>query len=62
MSKMLLTLISVLSVISLFGQTEFKTHKNGLIYSESTMSKLAHIADSLNLKYKACDLNQVFYS
>lgn len=41
---------------------EFATYKNGFIYGEETMSKLAKIVDSLNLKYKTCDLNQVFYS
>ncbi len=41
---------------------EFKKHSNGLIYSENTMSKLAHIVDSLNLKYKSCDFNKTFYS
>lgn len=44
------------------GQTEFETYKNGLIYSETTMNKLENIVDSLNLKYKVCDLNKVFYS
>lgn len=45
-----------------YGQTEFVTHKNGLIYSEKTMGKLAHIVDSLNLKYKVCDFNKSFNS
>ena len=46
----------------LYGQTEFKTYQNGLIYSEKTMDKLEHIVDSLNLKYKVCDFNKVFSS
>lgn len=41
---------------------EFATYKNGFIYGEETMNKLGKIVDSLNLKYKTCDLNQVFYS
>jgi len=41
---------------------EFKVYPNGLIYSERTMSKLSHIVDSLNLKYKTCNFNTVFYS
>lgn len=41
---------------------EFEVHSNGLIYSESTMGKLSQIVDSLNLKYKTCDFNKVFYS
>jgi hypothetical protein len=41
---------------------EFKVYPNGYIYSEKTMTKLATIADSLNLKFKQCDLNPSFYS
>lgn len=45
-----------------FTQSEFKTYNNGLIYSDKTMGKLKVIVDSLNLKYKSCDLNRTFYS
>lgn len=38
------------------GSSEFELHKNGFIYSDTTMAQLAHIVDSLNLKYKRCDL------
>ena len=67
MNKVTLTLISILMTVQLFGQTgfgktEFETHQNGLIYSEITMNKLGRIVDSLNLKYKVCDLNKKFYS
>src|SRR5690606_38873326 len=41
---------------------EFKTYPNGLIYSEQTMTKLRLIVDSLNLKFKTCDFDKVFYS
>ena len=41
---------------------EFKVYPNGLIYSEYTMNKLNHIVDSLNLKFKSCDVNKRFYS
>lgn len=41
---------------------EFKVYPNGLIYSEQTMGKLSHIVDSLNLKYKNCHFNTIFYS
>ena len=44
------------------AQPEFETYTNGLIYSESTMQKLERIVDSLNLKYKTCELNKVFYT
>lgn len=30
-------------------KTEFEIYPNGLIYSEQTMNKLRHVADSLNL-------------
>lgn len=62
MKKILVIIGSVCMCISFYGQTEFETHKNGLIYSETTMNKLEHIVDSLNLKYKVCDLNKEFYS
>ncbi|SHG67586.1 hypothetical protein SAMN04488109_1355 [Chryseolinea serpens] len=46
-----------------YGQmTEFKTYANGLIYSESTMQRLGTIVDSLNLKFKSCDLSRPYYS
>jgi len=45
------------------GQTgEFDIHKNGLIYSESAVGKLKHIVDSLNLKFKVCNSNKVYYT
>ncbi len=44
------------------AQPEFKTYPNGLIYSEATMGKLHRIVDSLNLKYKSCELNRTYYS
>lgn len=41
---------------------EFPIYNNGLIYSEATMGKLKFIVDSLNLKFKRCDLSRKFYS
>lgn len=41
---------------------EFEMHPNGLIYSDRTMEKLGSIVDSLNLKYKTCDFDKVFYA
>lgn len=62
--KQLLTFVTILILsFNVFGQeNEFKVYKNGLIYSEEAMSKLGYIADSLNLKFKTCDLNQKFYA
>lgn len=62
MEKLFLFLLSLFMFGQVFSQTEFETYKNGLIYTESTMSKLGKIVDSLNLKYKTCDLNKTFYS
>lgn len=42
--------------------TEFKTYGKGLIYSDATMNTLKHLVDSLNLKFKKCDINKVFYA
>ncbi|GGD30642.1 hypothetical protein [Flavobacterium orientale] len=56
-------LIGLFYTITAFCQDgEFKVHPNGLIYSEQTMGKLSHIVDSLNLKYKTCNFNTVFYA
>lgn len=44
----------VLVIATTCAGQEFKIHSNGLIYDELTMNRLAHIADSLNLKYKTC--------
>jgi hypothetical protein len=41
---------------------EFEVYSNGLIYSEQSVSKLKHIVDSLNLKFKICEFNKVFKS
>lgn len=42
--------------------SEFKLQDNGLIYSDIAMGKLKHIVDSLNLKFKVCDVNKKYYS
>ncbi len=62
--KQLLTFFVILVInFNAFGQeSEFKVYKNGLIYSEDAMSKLGQVVDSLNLKFKTCDLNKKFYT
>lgn len=62
--KNITTLIAgLIFTISAYCQDgEFKVYPNGLIYSAQTMGKLSHIVDSLNLKYKTCNFNTVFYS
>lgn len=57
----LTTLLCVFSKTTL-GQEEFKTSSKGLIYSDSTMSRLKHIVDTLNLKFKVCNLTKTYLS
>jgi len=46
-----------------FSQSgEFTLYPNGLIYSEQSVTKLKHIVDSLNLKFKVCEFNKIFKS
>lgn len=46
-----------------YGQyNEFKTYPNGLIYDEQTMNRLGVIVDSLNIRFRSCDLTQPYYS
>jgi len=46
-----------------FGQyEEFRIYPNGLIYRDQTMDQLRLIVDSLNLQFRTCDLDRVYYS
>ena len=56
-----LTYLLVCAMGALSQSPEFRTHSNGLIYSERAMTKLSHVVDSLNLKYKTCNVNATFY-
>ena len=58
----ILAMLSLLCKPSFAQEGEFDVYPNGLIYSENTMGKLSYIVDSLNLKYKTCDLGQVYFS
>lgn len=62
MNRITLIVLVTLFSLEVFAQKEFETYKNGLIYSEKTMSKLEQIVDSLNLKFKVCEFNKVFES
>lgn len=64
MAKPILIILLSLVFTTSFAQnkSEFETYKNGLIYSETTMKTLQHLVDSLNLKFKRCELNKVFYT
>ena len=61
--KFIFLLFTLLFSIEVFSQNEeFDVHPNGLIYSEHTMLQLGKIVDSLNLKYKKCEINKTYYS
>lgn len=63
MKNLFLVFVFFVLTSTMFAQkNEFPRHENGLIYSDSTMSYLAHLIDSLNLKYKNCDLNKKYFS
>lgn len=57
-----LSVILILGMKTFAQDNEFQVYKNGLIYSDKAMNKLSHIVDSLNLKFKTCDLSKKFYS
>lgn len=42
--------------------TEFNRNANGFIYSETAMNQLHQIVDSLNLRFKSCDLHPKVYA
>ncbi len=44
------------------AQSEFEVYDNGLIYSEATMARLRHIADSLDLRFRTCQFDKMYYS
>lgn len=39
---------------------EFNKNKNGLIYSETDINALRFVVDSLNLRFKTCDVNKIY--
>jgi len=45
-----------------YGQSEFQIYSSGLIYDQPTMTKLGHIVDSLNVRFRTCDLAHPYYS
>lgn len=63
MKNIITIIVGIFCMISAYSQDEeFKVYPNGLIYSEKTMSTLSHIVDSLNLKYKTCNFNTIYYA
>jgi hypothetical protein len=53
-------LVAMLLATGLCAQ-EFTIHPNGLIYSDTTIRQLGLIVDSLNLRFKTCDLSKPYY-
>ena len=63
MKQLLFVLLVLTQVIKGYSQlNEFTVYPNGLIYSDTAMTRLKHIVDSLNLKYRHCDLYKKYYS
>lgn len=60
--KKIIFFVALFYGFQLFAQSEFPLYRNGLIYDETTIKKLRHIVDSLNLKHKTCEINKTFYS
>ncbi len=61
----ILIYVLLLSSLTLFctnRQPETRKFPEGLLYSDTTMHQLAQILDSLNLKFKVCDLNKTYNS
>jgi hypothetical protein len=48
--------------LTCFAQDEFLQNNNKLIYSDATIGKLKLIVDSLNIKFKVCDLGRTYFS
>jgi hypothetical protein len=59
---LLLVAISIAGITSYSQEPEFHIYSNGLIYSDTTMEHLKFIVDSLQLKFKSCDLFRNYYS
>jgi hypothetical protein len=62
--RKLLLILSTLFVnqLSFAQDSEFGHSKNGLIYSDNTIGQLKFIVDSLNIKFKVCDVNRIYYA
>lgn len=51
-----------LGIFSFAQSGEFRVYDNGLIYSDTTVEQLHHIVDSLNVKFRTCELHKVYKS
>lgn len=63
MKKIITVTLLLFAAGSAFSQeNEFSKSTGGLMYPDSTVKQLKHIVDSLNLKFKTCDLQKVYRS
>lgn len=64
MKKIIFTLLIIVLAVqfSCVQKREVEIQEIELLYSKSTMNKLKTIVDSLNLKFKVCDINRSFNS
>lgn len=62
MKPYVMFLLCLTSLLAVGQMGEFKIYNNGLIYDEATMARLGSIVDSLNLKFRSCDLSHPYYS
>ncbi len=60
MRASLIFLFLLLKNFSFAQNGEFKTFENGLIYNPITMTKLSKIVDSLQLKYRFCEVGRTY--
>src|ERR1700722_1406919 len=63
MKQAILILASVFAATLTYSQ-EFsrRPNSNGLIYGDTTMTRLRFVVDSIHLKFKHCDLDRTYYS
>ncbi|MFN3530145.1 MAG: hypothetical protein ACK417_09535 [Bacteroidia bacterium] len=63
MKKLISLLLGLITAPALLAQSsEFKLYANGLIYSETAMVRLRHVVDSLNIKFRSCEINPHYLS
>jgi hypothetical protein len=62
MKQLSIVFLLHLSIRCLGQEAEFGKLYGGLIYSDTTISQLKAIVDSLNLKFKVCDLTRIYLS
>jgi hypothetical protein len=60
MKKIVLGFVILFFFQSFAQNPEFAKSSNGLIYSDNTIKQLKYIVDSLNIRFRACDLHKVY--